>query len=100
MQVSKYRTVDALIQELHGEGHAVIYERTTEYPVLKGVAQIAPAKHLLTHEGNVVGIFVEPMGGWRRREVDDCVSDEPGIESNPFKVKHDVNAPRKTIRRL
>ena len=34
MQVSKYRTADALIQELHDEGHDVIYERTTEYPVL------------------------------------------------------------------
>lgn len=100
MQVLKYRTADALIQELHEEGHDVIYERTTEYPVLKGVAQIPPAKHLLTQEGYVVGIFVEPMGGWRRRESDDCVSDEPGIEDNPFKVKHDVNAPRKIIRRL
>jgi hypothetical protein len=55
MQVSKYRTADALIQELHDEGHDVIYERTTEYPVLKGVAQIPPAKHLLTQEGYVVG---------------------------------------------
>lgn len=40
MQVSKYTTADALIQELHDEGHDVIYERITEYPVLRGVGQI------------------------------------------------------------
>ncbi|KHT26726.1 hypothetical protein RC98_13565 [Pectobacterium carotovorum subsp. carotovorum] len=95
-----YTTLDALKQELHRQGHSVIYERTTEYPVVKGVGQFPPAKHLLTPDGKVVGIFVEPMGGWRRRESDDCVRDEPAIEDNPFAVKHDVNAPLKTIRRL
>ncbi|KFC76691.1 hypothetical protein GBAG_4326 [Buttiauxella agrestis ATCC 33320] len=100
MHIPRYRTIDALIQELHNEGHSVIYERITEYPVLAGVGQIAPAKHLLTPEGTVVAIFVEPMGGWRRRENDDCVRDEPRIEDNPFKLKHDGSAPQCTIRRL
>lgn len=100
MPVPVFRTTDEMIRELQNEGHSVIYERTSEYPVVKGVGQIPPAKHLLTQEGYVVGIFVEPMGGWHRRESDDCVSDEPGIENNPFKVKHDVNAPGKIIRRM
>lgn len=100
MFVPKYTTMDNLLRELHIEGHPVIYERITEYPRVAGVGQIAPAKHLLTPESKVIAIFVEPMGGWRRREHDDCVSDEPGIENNPFKITHDINAPGKTIRRL
>ncbi|EKI7885384.1 hypothetical protein PFR28_004273 [Salmonella enterica] len=100
MPVPVFRTTDEMIRELQNEGHSVIYERTREYPVVKGVGQIPPAKHLLAPNGHVLAIHVEPRNLWRRRESDDCVSDEPGIENNPFKVKHDVNAPRKIIRRL
>lgn len=51
MQVSKYTTADALIQELHDEGHDVIYERITEYPVLRGSAR-SPGK-TFTHSGRI-----------------------------------------------
>ncbi|MBN3263028.1 hypothetical protein [Pectobacterium brasiliense] len=100
MQKPKYITRDALIDELRRQGHSTIYERTTEHQIIGGVGQIAPAKHLLSPNGKVVGIFVAPMEGWRQRESDDCVRDEPGIENNPLAVKHDVNAPKKPIRRL
>jgi hypothetical protein len=51
MQVSKYITADALIQELHDEGHDVIYERITEYPVLKGV--LGSTGKTFTHSGRI-----------------------------------------------
>nr|WP_315079851.1 hypothetical protein [uncultured Kosakonia sp.] len=99
MSVQKYETTGEFIQELHNEGHPVIYERITEYPVVKGIAQIPPALHLLTPDGKVVGIYVAPKKVWRRRESDDCIRDEPGIKDNPFKRTHDANAPKK-IRRF
>lgn len=52
MQVSKYITADALIQELHDEGHDVIYERITEYPVLKG-GRPDPTGKTFTHSGRI-----------------------------------------------
>lgn len=60
MPVPVFRTTDEMIRELQNEGHSVIYERTVEYPVVKGVGQIPPAKHLLAPNGHVLAIHVEP----------------------------------------
>lgn len=84
-------TREDAIRELHKEGHPLIHERTTEHPMIKGVGQIAPAKHLLDDEGNVIGIYVGPKGVWRRRVEDDCVHDDPDFRKNSMIVTHDVH---------